>query len=738
MNPLLAVAVLAVATPPDPSTARLAGLARVWAQVKYVHPAMATTDVDWDEALVRAIPEVERAGSDRDFRRAIAGLLAELRDPATRVVEDGPAAPVAETVTRRIDLERLDERTALLSLPSDTTIESIPTLRDDVCARFAELTRFERAIVDLRGPSRPTTGWTLQDAIVKCASRLVSGDVPLPPARVLTHGFYMMQGVTGGPGGGLGPWESGVTLLGSGSIRGEAPRTPRLAFLVNEGTAAVDPLLMAFQADGRAMVVLEGERPTAGLMVKTFEAGESLAIAVRHGEWLRGDGGAGLRADAVVTAREGEARRAAIGLLDRGGAVSGASVVSTPLARAAFVERDSSETPFPDRNHRLLALFRLYAVVGSFFPYRDLMDRPWNETLVEFIPRLRDARDQTDYALTLAELCTRLQDSHVTLASPVLDAYFGTHRPAVRVDRVEAQTVVTEIAPELAETGLRLGDILVSVDGEDVGARRERLARYLPASTPGRLQNKIDIQLLLGPRAQPAALVVRAEDGTLRRATIPRTLEGLASRSPTRGGPTYSVLPAGFGYVDLQRLTPKDIDAAMDTIRGTPGAIFDMRGYPVGGAFALVPRLAQTKAAPSAIGGAIRYDGTTGEFELMESLWTGSPSPPDQRYRGRIVVLADGSSQSAAEHVCALIRSVAPATFVGSRTSGANGAVTRTILPGGIVVNFTGQSVRHADGSPLQRVGIVPDVEVQPTVRGIREGRDEVLERAVLVLQKKG
>jgi len=90
-------------------------------------------------------------------------------------------------------------------------------------------------------------------------------------------------------------------------------------------------------------------------------------------------------------------------------------------------------------------------------------------------------------------------------------------------------------------------------------------------------------------------------------------------------------------------------------------------------------------------------------------------------------VLVDGSTQSAAEHTGALIKSVV-VTFVSSR---ANGGVTRTILPGGIVVNFTGQSVRHADGSQLQRIGIAPDVEAHPTLRGIRDGRDDVLQRAI-------
>ena len=187
---------------------------------------------------------------------------------------------------------------------------------------------------------------------------------------------------------------------------------------------------------------------------------------------------------------------------------------------------------------------------------------------------------------------------------------------------------------------------------------------------------------------------------------------------------------------DLQRLEAAEVGAAFETIRNTPGAIFDMRGYPASGARAVVARLARSGAPPAVIGGGMRYDGVSGSFSLEEALWTLEEYPPGERYAGRVVLLADGSSQSAAEHVCALIKSVAAVTFIGSRTSGANGGVTRTVLPGGIVVNFTGQSVRHRDGSQLQRIGIVPDVEAHPTLQGIRAGRDDVLERAIEFLDR--
>jgi C-terminal processing protease CtpA/Prc len=44
--------------------------------------------------------------------------------------------------------------------------------------------------------------------------------------------------------------------------------------------------------------------------------------------------------------------------------------------------------------------------------------------------------------------------------------------------------------------------------------------------------------------------------------------------------------------------------------------------------------------------------------------------------------------------------------------------------------------VRHADGRRLQRVGIFPDIEIRPTIEGIRSGKDEILERAVELIQK--
>jgi C-terminal processing protease CtpA/Prc len=104
-------------------------------------------------------------------------------------------------------------------------------------------------------------------------------------------------------------------------------------------------------------------------------------------------------------------------------------------------------------------------------------------------------------------------------------------------------------------------------------------------------------------------------------------------------------------------------------------------------------------------------------------------------YKGKVVVLINEEAISQAEHLCLFFEAATDVTFVGTPTAGANGDITLMVLPGNLVVSFTGHNVRHADGRQLQRVGIQPTIKVAPTIRGLADGRDEILEAAIKYLQ---
>jgi len=79
---------------------------------------------------------------------------------------------------------------------------------------------------------------------------------------------------------------------------------------------------------------------------------------------------------------------------------------------------------------------------------------------------------------------------------------------------------------------------------------------------------------------------------------------------------------------------------------------------------------------------------------------------------------------------------VAPeAVVIGSQTAGADGNVSRINLPGGIKTMISGIGVYYPDGTETQRIGIVPDIEIKPTIAGFREGTDELLEKAIEVIK---
>ncbi|ODS73989.1 MAG: hypothetical protein ABS46_19785 [Cytophagaceae bacterium SCN 52-12] len=75
-------------------------------------------------------------------------------------------------------------------------------------------------------------------------------------------------------------------------------------------------------------------------------------------------------------------------------------------------------------------------------------------------------------------------------------------------------------------------------------------------------------------------------------------------------------------------------------------------------------------------------------------------------------------------------------TIIGSTTAGAHGNVSAIMLPGGLKTMVSGIGVYYPNGTETQRVGIVPDIEVKPTIEGIRKGRDELLEKAVEIILK--
>ena len=176
-----------------------------------------------------------------------------------------------------------------------------------------------------------------------------------------------------------------------------------------------------------------------------------------------------------------------------------------------------------------------------------------------------------------------------------------------------------------------------------------------------------------------------------------------------------------------------DVDTMLERLKDARAIIFDLRGYPQGTAWTLAPRLNVKGAKHAAAFQRVLLSGgsTSEEGQARYSFLQPLPTSDKWKYKGKTVTLIDERAISQSEHTGLFLEAACGTSFIGSRTAGANGDITNLTLPGGIVIGFTGHDVRHADGRQLQRIGLVPHVEVRPTLAGIRAGKDEVLERAI-------
>jgi C-terminal processing protease CtpA/Prc len=173
----------------------------------------------------------------------------------------------------------------------------------------------------------------------------------------------------------------------------------------------------------------------------------------------------------------------------------------------------------------------------------------------------------------------------------------------------------------------------------------------------------------------------------------------------------------------------------LDDLGTTRAIIFDLRGYPNGVFSTLTPRLNTKHAKVSAQFLLPLVSGDTHD-QRIRFFQEIAEAPKDAPiYKGKVVVLIDDRAVSQSEHTCLHMAEATNVTFIGSPTHGANGDITAMRLPGGLRMWFTGQEVRWVDGRQLQKVGVQPTITVRPTLRGVRAGKDEVLERAFVFVK---
>lgn len=403
-------------------------------------------------------------------------------------------------------------------------------------------------------------------------------------------------------------------------------------------------------------------------------------------------------------------------------------------------EKPYQEMVYPTESYRLLALFRYWNAINYFFAYRYLTDKNWDKVLLAGITDFIQAKNALQYHLAVLKTSKQINDSHGNLNSTIIDEYMGNMHPVFGLATIENKVVVQRYFNEEWKRNcpIKLGDILVKVNGKPIEKIIDSMRMYTRGSNTAVQNRNINLYLLRGK--QPTLNITIERNGQLYNYRVNcyaiDSMDFLLN--PPDSIPIWMKLPNNIGYIDMGELETTQVDSAMNSLMNTRAIIFDIRNYPQGTIQQIMQYLLPKQVrfvrfrVPD-----ISRPGVFKEDIISKDAYCGPAKNNPHYYRGMVVVLMNEITQSHAEFTCMALQKNPNTVLIGSQTSGADGNQTSIVLPGNIRTFFTGMGVYYPDWRETQRIGIKPDIEMYPTIAGIKNKSDELLNRAIQYIETK-
>lgn len=391
-----------------------------------------------------------------------------------------------------------------------------------------------------------------------------------------------------------------------------------------------------------------------------------------------------------------------------------------------------------DSGMKLLGLFRFWNMYEYFSPNIEITVKDWDQVLMDTIPAIAESTDYRSYVLSLSQAIAMTGDAHITLydKEQTLQNYYGTYYLPCSIKMIDGQAVVDYVYEK--EKQLQPGDILLEIDGMPISQRIEELKQYRAIPNDDKILTQMEPQLLQAKKEKTKICILH---GDQKETMQIETIQNFYSyQNPLKTG----FLKENIGYIDPSQLKEGELETKMDEFRDAKGIIVDLRHYPS----VFIPYLMGEYIVPEqktfaimglpnqAIPGAYwKQTMPVGKGVMKEMM---QDDRQFDTYNGKIVILMDETSMSSTEFTIMALRQSPNTVVVGSPSIGADGNVIRLTLPGEIQMAMTGLGVYTPEDKQTQRCGLTPDVECYPTVEGLRQEKDELIDTAMdIILENK-
>ena len=400
--------------------------------------------------------------------------------------------------------------------------------------------------------------------------------------------------------------------------------------------------------------------------------------------------------------------------------------------KAGNVE-STNEEAYPEFNWtnkslRLLALFRYWNFVEYYYPYKYQTDQDWDNVLIAMIPEFLASTTELEYHLTMLKLVTNLDDSHAGLTTPLLNDFFGTKFIPVIHRIIDDKAIITAFFNDsLAKINdLKVGDVITKVSGKKIIEVLNERNKYLQGGNPS-AKNAYAWNKIFNGSTDSIEIEYYRDNKLMVNKIVRYPFNEFQFKRPQEEG--WRKINDNIGYVNMGSLVRGDIPEMTDNLIDTKSIIFDLRNYPKDFLFGSLGFLFSSNKHSSFFKSIVPDLTYPGRFVWKEGDKFSNKS--DRYYQGKVIILVNERSISLAEFTAMYLQTVDNSITIGSQTLAADGNVSRLEFLGGYKTGITGIGIFYPDGTETQRVGVRIDLEVKPTIEGIKQGRDEVLEKAI-------
>jgi len=334
----------------------------------------------------------------------------------------------------------------------------------------------------------------------------------------------------------------------------------------------------------------------------------------------------------------------------------------------------------------------------------------------------------------IAAALDALNDTH-TFFVPPMHAY--RHDYGFEYQMISNRCFVMHVRPgrDAEAKGIKPGDEILTINGFDVNrddfwkiyyvfwVLRPQATLHLTLADPGGSQRQVEVVAKIREKKRVTDLTWENDLSDIWNLVREAEAEEHLTRARwVEYGDQLTVLKLPeFSY-----LSASEVDGMVARARKRPDLIIDLRGNPGGVADTL----------RYLVGGMFDKEMKIADLMGRKGKKTEIAKPLHDTYQGKLVVLVDSKSASAAEIFARTIQLEKRGVVMGDQTAG---AVMESRYYGEQVgqdtVAFYGASITEADlimsdGKSLEHTGVTPDQVLLPSPYALANGRDPVLARA--------